>query len=129
MKTNGKKEKKWGKGGGEIASTRHEKGYDAARRSQAASLSLTAAGLRGRKWACRLENKKTAGFFVRLDEQGPLLSPVSRQLCLHDGVVPLQRSSSHIVLVQPHRIDNAHPTLASERTAILWLLPSARLRL
>jgi hypothetical protein len=50
-----------------MSSTRHEEVYHAAHRCQAASLSLTASRGRGRKWACQVENKKTAGFFVRLD--------------------------------------------------------------
>src|SRR5437762_6755966 len=52
--------------GGEMLSTRHEPVYHATHGCQAASLSLTAARLRGLFWACQVESPKNAGFLAHV---------------------------------------------------------------
>src|SRR6266849_7698531 len=50
-----------------MISTRHEQGYHAAQRCQAASLSLTALRLRGLFWACQVESPKNVGFLAHVE--------------------------------------------------------------
>ena len=54
-----------------MPSTRYEGVYHAAYGCQAASLPLTAARLRGLKGTYRVESKKTAGVFARLEMKKP----------------------------------------------------------
>jgi len=53
-------------------STEHEGVYHAARGCQAASLPLTASGLRGQKKACPVESEKTKGVFAAHKRLSPL---------------------------------------------------------
>src|SRR5260221_12667404 len=73
-----------------MISTRHEQGYHAAQRCQAASLSLTALRWRGLFWACQVESPKNVGFLALLEgdqhEQGPLgRSACMLLLCMLKG--------------------------------------------
>jgi hypothetical protein len=65
-----------------MPSTRYEGVYHAASGCQAASLPLTAARLRGLKWTYRVESKKTAGFFARLEMKKPDQQLLGRWACM-----------------------------------------------
>src|SRR5437660_12101039 len=67
---------------GEMTSTRHEPVYHATRGCQAASLSLTAARLRGLLWACPVESQKNAGFLARVGRDQHDLEPLSGFGCM-----------------------------------------------
>src|SRR6266487_4095251 len=111
MMTNLQQKKKSGKGGREMSSTRHEKVYHAAHRCQAASLSLAASGLCSLKWACRVENQKTAGFFVRLDRRSldhRFLGSSARMMVL----CRLKGCRLIAFVLKPHRVDDAYPDIS-----------------
>ncbi len=87
-----------------MSSTRHEKVYHAARCCQAASLPLTASRLRGLKWTCQVENKKIAGFFVRLErkQHGQRLLGNSASMQL---LCSLKGGRLIACVLMPHRVD------------------------
>ena len=91
-------------------STRHEKVYHAAHGCQAASLSLTASRLRGLFWACQVENKKTAGFFVCLKRLSPDYRFLSGSLSM---VVLCSLKGRRLIafVLKPHGVDDAHPDI------------------
>src|SRR6266487_2958093 len=94
-----------------MSSTRHEKVYHAAHRCQAASLSLAASGLCSLKWACRVENQKTAGFFVRLDRRSldhRFLGSSARMMVL----CRLKGCRLIAFVLKPHRVDDAYPDIS-----------------
>jgi hypothetical protein len=95
------------------ASNEHEAVYHAARCCQAAALSLTASRLRGRKQACSLESQKTAGFLAAQGCAG--VTPVPRkELCGEPGMSLLCRLKGRSVIagmVEPHRVEDAHPPI------------------
>ena len=111
-----------------MSSTKHKAGARAAHGCQAAALSLTATRLRGLKWACQVESQKNGGFLA-LVEHGVGPTGAVKPLCEHAGVVRAQRWPSHSSSDRDHmaKMILTH-TLASARTATVWLLPSARLR-
>ena len=95
------------------ASTEHEAVYHAARCCQAASLSLTASRLRGLKWTCSLESKKTAGFFAAHRSEGAV-GMHHVDLGCESGMSALGRLKNRRVvvgMVDPHRVDDAQPDI------------------
>src|ERR1700694_1405767 len=76
------REKSEEKRDGEMTSTRHEPVYHATHGCQAASLSLTAARLRGLFWACQVESQKKAGFWANVDRDQHDREPLSCFACM-----------------------------------------------
>src|SRR5579859_184025 len=111
-----------------MSSTRHEKVYHATQGCQAASLSLTTSRLRGLFWACQVENKKTAGFFVglkRLSADRRYLSGSLRMVVL----CRLKGCRFIAFVLKPHAIDDAYPDVgkrAYRHTLTLALSSLAR---
>src|SRR2546421_11044377 len=103
-----------GRRGGEMLSTRHEPVYHATHGCQAASLSLTAVRLRGRKWACQVESPKNAGFLAHVayeQHDRELLGGSASMLLLR-----LLKGHCFIAgLLDPHGKDDPHPRV-SQRT-------------
>src|SRR2546423_5326413 len=100
--------------GGEMLSTRHEPVYHATHGCQAASLSLTAVRLRGRKWACQVESPKNAGFLahVAYDQHDLELLGGSASMLL----LRLLKGHGFIAgSLDPHGKDDPHPHV-SQRT-------------
>src|SRR5579863_5698645 len=91
-----------------MSSTRHEKVYHATQGCQAATLSLTASRLRGLFWACQVENKKTAGFFVCLKRLSPDHKCLSGSLSM---VVLCRLKGCRLIafVLKPHSVDDAYP--------------------
>ena len=101
--------------------------YHAAHGCQAASLSLTAARLRGLFWACQVESQKNAGFLAHVERDQHDLEALSGFACML--LLCLLKGGGLIAAMMDHmaKMILTH-TLASARTATVWLLPSARLR-
>src|SRR5947209_13166672 len=94
--------------GGEMSSTGHEPVYHAAHARQAASLSLTAARLRGLFWACPVESQKNAGFLARVGRDQHDLEPLSGFGCML--LLRLLKGGGLITLVMdPHGEDDPDP--------------------
>src|SRR2546421_4489679 len=96
------------KRGQEMSSTWHEPVYHAAHRCQAASLSLTAAHVRGQNETCQVESQKTAGIFARLERlphQQRYLSHSAHVLVL----CSLKDSRLITAVVGPHGKDDPDP--------------------
>src|SRR6266852_3382230 len=94
--------------GGEMSSTGHEPVYHAAHGCQAASLSLTAARLRGLKWACPVESQKNAGVLALVERDQHELGPLSHSACML--LLCLHKGGRLIALVmQPHGKDDPDP--------------------
>src|SRR5436309_2289212 len=106
-----------------LLSSWHEGIYLAARSWQAASLSLTAFGLRGQKKVCQGESKKTAGFLAQEIRWQPHHWPLSGTasmllLCLLKDGALIAGS------ILPQAIDDTHPDVgqgADRRTMGLAL--------
>ena len=97
-----------------MLSTRHEPVDHATHGCQAASLSLTAVRLRGRKWACQVESPKNAGFLahVAYDQHDLELLGGSASMLL------LRLLKGHGFItgpLDPHGKDDPHPHV-SQRT-------------
>src|SRR2546428_10110048 len=88
-----------------MPSTRYEGVYHAAYGCQAASLSLTAARLRGLKWTYRVESKKTAGVFARLVMKQPDQHLLGRWACML-LLCSLKGGRLIAAVLQPHRKDD-----------------------
>src|SRR5437588_8059847 len=91
-----------------MPSTRYEGVYHAASGCQAASLSLTAARLRGLKWPYRVESKKTAGFFARLELKQPDQSLLGRSACMLP-LCGLKGDRLITAMMDPHGEDDPDP--------------------
>src|SRR5258708_10730414 len=90
--------------GGEMCSTGHAPVCHAAHGCQAASLSLTAARLRGLKWACPVESQKNAGVLALVERDQHELGPLSHSACML--LLCLLKGGRLIALVmQPHGKD------------------------
>src|SRR5258708_36210754 len=90
--------------GGEMSSTGHAPVYHAAHGCDAASLSLTAARLRGLKWACSVESQKNAGVLALVERDQHELGPLSHSACML--LLCLLKGGRLIALVmQPHGKD------------------------
>jgi hypothetical protein len=91
-----------------MSSTRHEPVYHATRSCQAASLSLTAARLRGLCWACQVESQKNAGFLARIERDQHEVKPLSRFACM----LPLRLLKDGALIaamMDPHSKDDPDP--------------------
>ena len=91
-----------------MPSTRYEGVYHAASGCQAASLSLTAARLRGLKWTYRVESQKTAGFFARLEMKQPDQYLLGRCACMLP-LCGLKGDRLIAAVMDPHGKDDPDP--------------------
>src|SRR5205807_5743075 len=99
-----------------MPSTRYEGVYHAAYGCQAASLSLTAVRLRGLKGTYRVESKKTAGFFARLERKKPDQHLLGCSACM-PLLCGLKGDRLIAAVMEPHGKDDPDPHIGkrSER--------------
>src|SRR6266571_1060358 len=91
-----------------MPSTRYEGMYHAAYGCQAALLPETSARLRGLKWTYRVESKKTAGFFARLEMKQPDQYLLGRSACMLP-LCGLKGDRLIAAVMDPHGKDDPDP--------------------